>query len=42
MRECGSTRDVHQTILSHLDELTPSLARLFWIDPSWILVGIRK
>ena len=41
MRVCSSTRDVYQVITTHLDELTASLQRLFWIDPSWLLVGIR-
>jgi predicted O-methyltransferase YrrM len=40
-RECGSTRDVHQFITSHVADLAPSLKRLFWIEPSWLLVGIR-
>jgi len=42
MRGCESTRDVHQVIMSHLDELALSLERLMWIDPSWLLIGIRK
>jgi hypothetical protein len=41
MRACSSTRDVHEVISTHLEELTPDLRRLFWIEPSWLLVGIR-
>jgi predicted O-methyltransferase YrrM len=41
MRECESTRDVYRVVTTHLDELMAPLARLFWIDPSWLLVGIR-
>ncbi len=38
---CESTRGVHAFITSHLAELAPSFERLFWIDPSWLLVGVR-
>jgi predicted O-methyltransferase YrrM len=41
MRACESTRDVHQVIATHLEELTAPLKRLFWIEPSWLLVGVR-
>jgi len=41
IQACPSTRDVHQVITTHLEELTASLQRLFWIEPSWLLVGLR-
>lgn len=40
-RACASTRDVVAFITSHVEELRTSFARLFWIEPSWLLVGIR-
>jgi len=41
IRECESTRDVHAVVTSHLDELSVALERLLWIDPSWLLIGVR-
>ncbi len=37
-----SVRGVTAGIESLLPELQPQLSELFWIDPSWILVGIKK
>src|SRR3954466_12659269 len=38
---CGSTREVVGFIGSELDRLRPFFDKLFWIEPSWLLVGIR-
>jgi hypothetical protein len=40
-RACESTRDVVAFITSHIEELGPSFTRLFWVEPSWLLFGIR-
>ena len=37
-----SVRGVTAGIAQLLPELEPQLARLCWIDPSWILLGIKK
>jgi len=37
-----SVRGVTTGIESILAEITPQLAALHWIDPSWILLGIKK
>jgi hypothetical protein len=29
-------------ITSHIEELQGSFTRLFWIEPSWLLFGIRS
>jgi len=41
-RVCESTRDVVSFIRGHLGELRPHFSKLFWVDPSWLLVGIRS
>lgn len=41
LTRCESTRGVHSYITSHLNELSPSFRQLFWIKPSWLLVGVR-
>ena len=41
-RQCESTRDVVGFITSHLEELSGSFTRLFWVEPSWLLFGIRS
>jgi hypothetical protein len=38
---CGSTRDVGAFISSHIEELGSSFTRMFWVEPSWLLFGIR-
>jgi hypothetical protein len=38
---CQSTRDVVGYIRAHLEELRPHFAKLFWVEPSWLLFGIR-
>jgi hypothetical protein len=40
-RACESTRDVVTYIRAHLPELRPHFTKLFWVDPSWLLFGIR-
>ena len=40
-RACESTRDVVAFIASHIEELGQSFTRLFWVEPSWLLFGIR-
>ena len=40
-RACESTRDVVSYIRAHLGELRPHFTKLFWVDPSWLLFGIR-
>lgn len=37
-----SVRDVTAGIESLLPELQPQMSELFWINPSWILLGIKK
>ena len=39
---CQSTRDVVSFISSRLPALTRCFDRLFWVNPSWLLVGIRS
>jgi len=41
-RACESTRDVVAFIASHIEELRASFTRLFWVQPSWLLFGIRS
>ena len=36
-----STRDVVQYISANRDELGKHLSKLFWVEPSWLLFGIR-
>ena len=40
-RACESTRDVVTYIRAHLDELRPHFTKLFWVEPSWLLFGMR-
>jgi Methyltransferase domain len=40
-RTCESTRDVVAYVRAHLGELRPHFSKLFWVDPSWLLFGIR-
>lgn len=40
-RSCESTRDVVQFITTHLEELGTHFTRLCWVEPSWLLFGIR-
>ena len=39
---CRSTRDVVGYIAAHGEELTAAFEKLFWVDPSWLLFGIRR
>ena len=41
MRANESTRDVVQSVVSRCDELGKYLSALFWVDPSWLLFGVR-
>jgi hypothetical protein len=41
MQAQESTRDVVQYLTSHGSELRPHLSKLFWVEPSWLLFGIR-
>jgi len=38
---CDSTRDVVAFVASHAQELRAFFTRLFWVEPSWLLFGIR-
>jgi hypothetical protein len=38
---CASTRDVVGFIAEHGETLGHAFERLFWIDPSWLLFGVR-
>lgn len=38
---CSSTRDVVDFISTNGEELAQSFDRLFWVQPSWLLFGIR-
>lgn len=40
--ECESTRGVLDAIVQNLDWLTTHTEQLFWIYPSWILLGVRN
>ena len=40
-RACESTRDVVGYIQRDIEALRPHFAKLFWVDPSWLLFGIR-
>jgi predicted O-methyltransferase YrrM len=40
-RVCGSTRDVVGFIAESYEEIALSFDRLFWVQPSWLLFGIR-
>lgn len=40
--KCSSVRGVSDAIHALHDEIRPQLRDLFWIDPSWILVGIKS
>ena len=39
---CSSTRDVVAFVASNRNELADAFERLFWIEPSWLLFGIRR
>jgi hypothetical protein len=41
MRAHENTRDVVQSITARRDELGKQLSKLFWVDPSWLLFGVR-
>jgi len=38
---CESTRDVVSYITAAREELLPYVDKLFWIEPSWLLVAVR-
>jgi len=38
---CSSTQGVVGYINGHFDQLSPHFDRLFWVNPSWLLVGVR-
>lgn len=38
---CDSTRGVMDAVAALLPELRPRLRDLFWVEPSWLLVGVR-
>jgi hypothetical protein len=38
---CESTRDVVGYVASHSEMLSRAFARLFWVEPSWLLFGVR-
>jgi predicted O-methyltransferase YrrM len=39
---CESTRDVVSFIASQGERLAGAFERLFWVEPSWLLFGIRR
>jgi len=39
---CSSTKGVYEAIKQMNGALDQSLRDLFWIDPSWILIGVRR
>jgi predicted O-methyltransferase YrrM len=39
---CGSTREVVGFISANHEQLAPSFEKLFWVQPSWLLFGIRR
>lgn len=40
-RACESTREVVRFITEHRKELGKHLTTLFWVEPSWLLFGVR-
>lgn len=40
-QECPATRGVFHAIVAMQTELTRELRTLFWVDPSWVLVGVK-
>jgi len=41
IRANDSTRDVVEYIVAHREELRTHLSKLFWVEPSWLLFGVR-
>lgn len=41
-KEFGATQGVMNGILKQWDFLTRNTEKLFWVDPSWILLGVKK
>jgi hypothetical protein len=39
---CSSTRGVVGFVSGHREELGRAFERLFWVEPSWLLFGIRR
>lgn len=40
--QCGSTQEVLCYVRAHRQHLMEQLSDLFWIQPSWLLLGIKK
>jgi hypothetical protein len=40
-RACSSTRDVVGYVQRDIGVLRPHFTKLFWVDPSWLLFGVR-
>ena len=41
-RACTSTRDVVGFVEAHVSELREHCEKLFWVEPSWLLVGVPR
>jgi len=39
---CDSTRDVTEYVTTHHVGLSRSFDKLFWVSPSWLLIGVRN
>ncbi len=41
LSQAAAPRGVMRAVLDHFKDWRPSLSRLFWVRPSWILIGVR-
>jgi len=41
-KECSNTIGIHRAIEKIYDILSNELSDIFWIYPSWILLGVKK
>ena len=42
LRRFSATRDVVRAIFTLWDEINEQMRLVFWIRPSWILIGIKR
>ncbi|GAG51483.1 unnamed protein product, partial [marine sediment metagenome] len=41
-KQCSTPRDLVATLQDNLSWIEPQLKDIFWVEPSWILVGIKS
>ncbi len=41
LAQAVAPRGVTRAVLDHFEDWRPSLSRLFWVRPSWMLIGVR-